>query len=550
MAHTYLSMLSVFVLLAAGKAANSSPSVSLSVVCKGDNSAKRRGLPQYICSKPSSDYEQDGWTARSTLRDDNGNRTGWGELYVQTPEGGDDTFLQAYAAGYIEGWISARPINLFWQSNIFKPQDKVVDFVNENNEWMKEQVLKLSDGDHYWQQVHVLLQQLQGITDGYNDAMGNAGPQSPSYLSYNQLQYLQLQVELGDIEKAVDESKRYNFSSMNLRDMQLYELKELHCSAIFKVTPSLDEIYASHVTWSHYNDMLRFVKTYDMPLLADSDSTKASKIKFSGYPGTLPGIDDFYITNQDMVIIETTNGFYNNSLYDYITPENTVPYWIRVMVASRMSSSAPGWHEIFYKYNSGTYSNQWMTLDYKLFKPGHPLLDNTFVVSEQLPGHYHVQDQTMTLQRGYWPSYNRIYYEDLYEIAGYPAVVKEKGVSQSYQLAPRAKLFRRDAGKIASMEDLEHFMRSNFYSKTNPDPLAETPLDAISARGDLMSPPIYGGAIDGKIASFELVKNFSIRAVSGPTHDTQPIFSWANVSMESCPHIAQPPKFPYEWDNY
>ena len=197
-----------------------------------------------------------------------------------------------------------------------------------------------------------------------------------------------------------------------LRDMQLYWLEKLHCSAIFKVTPSLDEIYASHVTWSHYNDMLRFVKTYDMPLLSDSGSTKASKIKFSGYPGTLPGIDDFYITNQDMVIIETTNGFYNNSLYDYITPENTVPYWIRVMVASRMSSSAPGWHEIFYKYNSGTYSNQWMTLDYKLFIPGHPLLDNTFVVSEQLPGHYHVQDQTMTLQRGYWPSYNRIYYED------------------------------------------------------------------------------------------------------------------------------------------
>ena len=284
MAHIRLCALYVFVLLAAGNAAPSSPTVSLSVVCKGDTSAKRNGvdgLPQFTCSKPSSNYEQDGWTARSTLREDVENRTGWGELYVQTPEGGDDTFLQAYAAGYIEGYISARPINLFWQSNIFKPQDKVVDFVNQNNEWMKEQVLKQSDGDHYWQQVHVLLQQLQGLTDGYNDAMGNAGPQSPSYLSYNQLQYLQLQVELGDIEKAVDESKRYNFSSMSLRDMQLYELKELHCSAIFKVTPTLDEIYASHVTWSEYNDMLRFVKTYDrLPHQAPQRQVK------SNFPGT------------------------------------------------------------------------------------------------------------------------------------------------------------------------------------------------------------------------------------------------------------------------
>ena len=125
-----------------------------------------------------------------------------------------------------------------------------------------------------------------------------------------------------------------------------------------------------------------------------------------------PGIDDFYITNQEMVIIETTNGFYNNTLYDFITPTNAVPYWIRVLVANRMSDNSPAWHDIFYRFNSGTYSNQWMTLDYKLFTPGKPLIQNTFVVSEQLPGHYWVEDQTMTLQRSYWPSYNKIYYEN------------------------------------------------------------------------------------------------------------------------------------------
>ena len=80
--------------------------------------------------------------------------------------------------------------------------------------------------------------------------------------------------------------------------------------------------------------------------------------------------------------------------------------------------------------------------------------------------------------------------------------------------------------------------------------VAATPLDAISARGDLMNPPIYGGAIDGKIASYELIKNFSIRAVSGPTHDTQPIFTWDNVSMKECPHVAQPETFGYDWENW
>ena len=115
--------------------------------------------------------------------------------------------------------FSATNINLFWQSNIFAPQEKVVDFVDENNNWMKEQVGKNSDNNDddssYWNQVHVLLQQLQGLTDGYNDALNNNNPKSPTYLSYEQLQYLQLQVELGDIEKAVDETTRYNFSNMS-----------------------------------------------------------------------------------------------------------------------------------------------------------------------------------------------------------------------------------------------------------------------------------------------------------------------------------------------
>ena len=536
-------------------AVKTAPSLSLSVICEASKSEviiSGSNLPTFTCEKPSTDYDQNGWTARSTLKNDVDNTTGWGELYVQTPtsSSSDNAFLHAYSAGYIEGYISATNINLFWQSNIFAPQEKVVDFVDENNNWMKEQVGKNSDNNDddssYWNQVHVLLQQLQGLADGYNAALNNNNPKSPTYLSYEQLQYLQLQVELGDIEKAVDETTRYNFSNMSSDEMKRYELKELHCSAIFKVTPSLEDIYASHVTWSHYNDMLRFMKTYEMPIFYE---TKATKMKFSGYPGTLPGIDDFYITNQEMVIIETTNGFYNNTLYDFITT-TTVPYWIRVLVANRMADTSPGWHDIFYKYNSGTYSNQWMTLDYKLFTPGQPIVDNTFVVSEQLPGHYHVEDQSITLQRNYWPSYNKIYYKNLYDLAGYPEMVKEKGVSESYQLAPRAKLFRRDAGKIVTIEDLQTFMRSNYYSKTSPDPLAATPLDAISARGDLMNPPIYGGAIDGKIASYELIKNFSIRAVSGPTHDTQPIFTWDNVSMKECPHVAQPETFGYDWENW
>ena len=33
---------------------------------------------------------------------------------------------------------------------------------------------------------------------------------------------------------------------------------------------------------------------------------------------------------------------------------------VRVVVASRVATSGKEWHDLFYRYNSGTYNNQWM----------------------------------------------------------------------------------------------------------------------------------------------------------------------------------------------
>lgn len=46
-------------------------------------------------------------------------------------------------------------------------------------------------------------------------------------------------------------------------------------------------------------------------------------------------------------------------------------------------------------------------------------------------------------------------------MSGYPGIVAEKGVDMSYQLAPRAKIFRRDADKVVDMETMKHIMRYN-----------------------------------------------------------------------------------------
>lgn len=44
--------------------------------------------------------------------------------------------------------------------------------------------------------------------------------------------------------------------------------------------------------------------------------------------------------------------------------------WIRTIVANRVATDGKSWSNYFSMHNSGTYNNQWMVVDYKLFKPG------------------------------------------------------------------------------------------------------------------------------------------------------------------------------------
>jgi hypothetical protein len=122
--------------------------------------------------------------------------------------------------------------------------------------------------------------------------------------------------------------------------------------------------------------------------------------------------------------METTNGVYNTSLYKYLTVESVLS-WIRTIVANRMAGDAPTWVSVFSQYNSGTYNNQWMVTDFKLFAPQKTLPPNTFWIAEQIPGYIHSGDMTDHLNKfGYWPSYNIPYFEDIFEVSGFPMLVQ------------------------------------------------------------------------------------------------------------------------------
>ena len=59
-------------------------------------------------------------------------------------------------------------------------------------------------------------------------------------------------------------------------------------------------------------------------------------------------------------------------------------------------------HTINRQY-TGTYNNQYMVIDLKVFQAGQQLQPGLLTIVEQIPGLVLFDDLTETLERGYWP---------------------------------------------------------------------------------------------------------------------------------------------------
>lgn len=194
---------------------------------------------------------------------------------------------------------------------------------------------------------------------------------------------------------------------------------------------------------------------------------------------------------------------------------------MRAVLATRLATDGKTWSTIFSRYNSGTYNNQWIIINYNIFEPTKPIKDNVLWVLEQLPGEYLKNSSTctkrksnylrfcmsiktyvlrtgMTVSRdvskvlrdqGYWASYNIPYFDEIFRASSHQKMVDQYGDFYSYKNNARALMFARDHSKARDIDSMIEVMRYNDFQN---DPLSRcncTPPfsaeNSISSRNDL-----------------------------------------------------------------
>lgn len=493
---------------------------------------------------------------------------GWSQLWVQTatllPEEEGDAHTRRvdvlFAAGYAEGALTHHRIDQHYANvlaTLFPNAAKgdaaelqvlasVRRFLQQNLDWLRAQIsLHREHPDRpdarYWAAMEALVAQFDGLAAGYHAFTASGSPIST-------LDLFMLNAG-GDMEDLISMASAQEHVELAPVTASLYKfIKKLKCSALIRVLPGFQDLLWGHATWDAYSAMNRIFKHTELPAL---DGGARRKTSMSSFPGYLSSIDDWYMTSSGLAIMETTNGVFEPSLYAEVTPQSVLS-WLRSKLANHVASDGPAWVAAFSKYNSGTYNNQWMVIDTARFVVGEGFQRDGLIVLEQLPGFVHAEDVSAAVNRaGYWASYNVPYFPAVYARSGYQSAFLASNDSESWSHGncSRALIFARDAPRVRSLEDLKRVMR---YNDWRADTLSQGHAShAVAARFDLETDPALAsldGAVDAKVASLALFARLECDAVSGPSHDQNPVFEWTPAARAQAPHAGLPPRYAFAFE--
>eukprot|EP00123_Amoebidium_parasiticum_P016856 comp23610_c0_seq1/m.40158 comp23610_c0_seq1/g.40158 ORF comp23610_c0_seq1/g.40158 comp23610_c0_seq1/m.40158 type:complete len:589 (-) comp23610_c0_seq1:788-2554(-) len=521
--------------------------------------------------------------------DDSVHENGWGRLTLRGAENLANTLeghgRVYYALGLLEGYLTCNEIATFYSNyypNTFPtpPSEKLKNFIVKSNQWAREQAETRAVNDTYWRHMRGTQKQLDGLVDGYNMRCG----EKEGNLTDFAFLVLNMNGDLFDLTTAFEGANSFWPGATPKKpgrqgpifDDDEDEFIPTHCSALIKVTEGYDEVFMGHATWDTYSNAFpRIYKHVVQPVAGVEEGelppyqVTVQRVSYSSMPGYLSSVDDFYIVRgrSNLTVTETSLSVNNPDLYQRLTPES-IPSWARVLTANALASSGAHWTSLFARYNSGTYNNQWMVLDYNMWIKGQKPKPGFFHVLEQMPGEIIADDLTDYITKtGYFASYNIPFFERTTVVSGQDSRLNTTRHPElySYDTCPRAYLFKTLQGEIKHLVDMQWVMGWNdwkFISNERPDDMGprdelRSPRHAISSRYDIFDDeganankkPMAFGAIDAKIVSYSSAMQPLPQAWAraGPTYDEQPIFCWEGSKANDTAHNGHPPCFNFKW---
>lgn len=188
---------------------------------------------------------------------------GWDSLHVAAIAGSDP--LAAYAAGLCEGYITqARAAQMIRNSDNGAPYDNLTNaFLDANEKWMRQQIAE-NPQDAYWTAMSLILQQLQGMADGYSLAR----PARDPVVDFQFLRKFNLdQGDVYDVQCIVNQSlcaKTHPSATLAPpspgKHARLFSAARGHCTSLLKFAPGFQDLYVGHTTWDDYFSALRIWK--------------------------------------------------------------------------------------------------------------------------------------------------------------------------------------------------------------------------------------------------------------------------------------------------
>lgn len=477
---------------------------------------------------------------------------GWYKMHITGVEGKDDKDMM-HCAGMLEGYLAhagiwnhfslIKDIQGYTRGNMYP--EHIHEFLENNYKYTKLSVEAYQDS-LYWKQVGLVLEQFHGLVEGYAIAVEKLN--------------LDQKMSLFDHWFFQSAGDMFDLSAMFKND-KLKEFNE-HCTGMVKLTENYDDIFFAHDAWSDFRELHGELKELHLPL-SNASNFKAKHVIMSTRVGKISSYDDYYLNDAGLFVIETTLNNYNPELYKLVVPQNLFT-WMRAYRATWVSDSGKEWATEFIKHNSGTYNNQYVIVDSKKLQFGVKPTEDLLWIIEQFPGTYRMTDVTFQLVRDlYFPSINCPWHEELYNLAGYPELVKSMGkygAYRSYKEGPRYLIMKREAPRIKTFEQFKQFMRYNNYLRDNYS--QGDPAQQIASRYDLRPPTTpYGvknhfGDLDSKCLRLtEAVTKMRIHALASPPNNEFnhiPVWSFSKWNEENQPinYDGLPDVWNFTWETF